>query len=58
VYYGEFEIGAGFSYRLQVGIDYNQANDSRFMPLFTMRVILISIPQQIFRRQTPGSSDQ
>lgn len=32
--FGEFEIGAGFSYRLQVGIDYNQGNDSRFMPQY------------------------
>jgi TonB-linked SusC/RagA family outer membrane protein len=32
--FGEFEIGAGFSYRLQLGIDYNQGNDSRFMPQY------------------------
>jgi TonB-linked SusC/RagA family outer membrane protein len=32
--YGEFDFGAGFSYRLQVGIDYNSANNSRFTPIY------------------------
>ncbi|NJN24611.1 MAG: TonB-dependent receptor [Cyclobacteriaceae bacterium] len=32
--YGEFDFGAGFSYRLQLGIDYNQGNNSNFMPQY------------------------
>jgi len=32
--YGEYDFGAGFSYRLQVGIDYAQGNDSRFTPIY------------------------
>ncbi len=32
--YAELDLGAGFSYRLQVGIDANQSNQSRFMPQY------------------------
>jgi TonB-dependent starch-binding outer membrane protein SusC len=32
--FAEYNIGAGFSYRLSVGIDLNQGNQSRFMPQY------------------------
>jgi len=32
--YAELDLGAGFSYRLQVGVDMNQSNQSRFMPQY------------------------
>jgi len=32
--FAEYDFGAGFSYRVQLGIDYNQGNDSRFMPQY------------------------
>ncbi len=32
--YAQLDLGAGFSYRLQVGIDMNQSNQSRFLPQY------------------------
>jgi TonB-linked SusC/RagA family outer membrane protein len=32
--FADYNFGAGFSYRVTLGIDYNQGNNSRFMPQF------------------------